>query len=395
MNALLQIIDLQTHFFTPEGVVRAVDGVSWEIFPGKTLGVLGESGCGKSVTALSIMGLIPNPPGQIIGGSVLFEGQDMLKLSAAQMRRIRGNKLAMIFQEPMTALNPVYTIGDQIGETYITHQDSSRQQAVDQSINMLQLVGIPAPEKRVHEYPHQLSGGMRQRAMIAMAMACRPALLIADEPTTALDVTIQAQILDLMLDLQEELGMSLMMITHDLGVIAEVSDQVVVMYAGEVVEYAPIDTLFLDPRHPYTIGLIGSIPKLGAKFDNGKQPLKEISGLVPNLIRLPPGCLFAPRCDRAMERCRLKRPPLFSLEQGYPRIKMKIKPDTGFKHPATPDTDISLLAHIVNFLGPGKPRNPTLFDVNYPTGLRFDGNPGKIRSVNGFIQTNRGFQLRL
>ena len=320
MDALLQINDLQTQFFTPEGIVRAVDGVSWEIFPGKTLGVLGESGCGKSVTALSIMGLIPNPPGQITGGTVFFEGQDMLKLSAAEIRRIRGNKLAMIFQEPMTALNPVYTIGDQIGETYVTHRGLSRQEAVNQSINMLQLVGIPAPEKRIHEYPHQLSGGMRQRAMIAMAMACRPALLIADEPTTALDVTIQAQILDLMLDLQEELGMSLMMITHDLGVIAEVSDQVVVMYAGEVVEYATIDTLFLDPRHPYTIGLIGSIPKLGAKFDSGKQPLKEIAGLVPNLIRLPVGCLFAPRCDRIMERCQSKRPPLFNLGSGH-RVK--------------------------------------------------------------------------
>ncbi|MCP4623482.1 MAG: ABC transporter ATP-binding protein [bacterium] len=320
MDALLQINDLQTQFFTPEGVVRAVDGVSWEISAGKTLGVLGESGCGKSVTALSIMGLIPNPPGRITGGTVFFEGQDILKLSAAKMRQIRGNKLAMIFQEPMTALNPVYTIGDQIGETYVTHQGLSRQEAVDQSINMLQLVGIPAPEKRIHEYPHQLSGGMRQRAMIAMAMACRPALLIADEPTTALDVTIQAQILDLMLDLQEELGMSLMMITHDLGVIAEVSDQVVVMYAGEIVEYAPIETLFLDPRHPYTVGLIGSIPKLGAKFDGGKQPLKEITGLVPNLIRLPAGCLFAPRCDRVMERCRTQRPPLFTLDSDH-RVK--------------------------------------------------------------------------
>jgi oligopeptide/dipeptide ABC transporter ATP-binding protein len=266
------------------------------------------------------MGLIPNPPGQITGGTVLFEGQDILKLSAAEIRRIRGNKLAMIFQEPMTALNPVYTIGDQIGETYVTHRGLSRQEAVNQSIIMLQLVGIPAPEKRIHEYPHQLSGGMRQRAMIAMAMACRPALLIADEPTTALDVTIQAQILDLMLDLQEELGMSLLMITHDLGVIAEVSDQVVVMYAGEVVEYATIDTLFLDPRHPYTIGLIGSIPKLGAKFDSGKQPLQEIAGLVPNLIRLPVGCLFAPRCDRVMGRCQSKRPPLFNLGSGH-RVK--------------------------------------------------------------------------
>jgi oligopeptide/dipeptide ABC transporter ATP-binding protein len=314
---LLQIKDLQTQFFTPEGVVRAVDRVSWKIPQGKTLGVLGESGCGKSVTALSVMGLIPDPPGQIIGGSVIFEKQNLLKLSTAEMRRIRGNKLAMIFQEPMTALNPVYTIGDQIAETYITHQGLSRQEAIKNAAHMLKLVGIPAPEKRIYEYPHQLSGGMRQRAMIAMAMACRPALLIADEPTTALDVTIQAQILDLMLDLQEELGMSLMMITHDLGVIAEVSDQVVVMYAGEVIEYASIDTLFVEPRHPYTIGLIGSIPKLGAKFDGGKQALKEIAGMVPNLIQLPPGCLFAPRCERVMARCRKIRPPLFDLDSGH------------------------------------------------------------------------------
>lgn len=312
-DKVLRINDLQTYFFTPEGVVRAVDGVDLEIPRGKTLGVLGESGCGKSVTALSVMRLIPDPPGRIFGGSIIFEGQDVMKLSSAEIRRLRGNKIAMIFQEPMTALNPVYTIGDQIGETYITHQDLSKREAMDQSIKMLHLVGIPAPEKRVHEYPHQLSGGMRQRAMIAMAMACRPTLLIADEPTTALDVTIQAQILDLMLDLKDKLGMSIMMITHDLGVIAEVSDQVVVMYAGAVVEYAPIDTLFLDPRHPYTIGLIGSIPKLGAKFETGKQPLSEIQGLVPNLIRLPPGCLFGPRCTRVMEICRQERPPLFNL----------------------------------------------------------------------------------
>lgn len=310
---LLKIEDLQTHFFTPEGIVKAVDGVSFDIPRGRTLGVLGESGCGKSVTALSIMRLIPDPPGRIRKGAILFDGLDLVKISQNQMRSIRGNNISMIFQEPMTSLNPVYTIGNQIAETYITHQDMSPQEALGCSVRMLKMVGIPAPEKRAHEYPHQLSGGMRQRAMIAMAMACRPNLLIADEPTTALDVTIQAQILDLMLQLQEELGMAVMIITHDLGVIAEVSDQVVVMYAGEVVEYSPIDTLFVDPRHPYTAGLIKSIPKLGYKFTHGKIPLQEIPGIVPNLIRLPPGCLFAPRCDHVMDRCRMQRPPIFTI----------------------------------------------------------------------------------
>ncbi len=312
-SEMLRIEDLQTYFFTPEGVVKAVDGVGFEILRGQTLGVLGESGCGKSVTALSIMRLIPDPPGKIVRGSVHFEGIDLLKLPVSRMRAIRGNQISMIFQEPMTSLNPVYTVGDQIAETYVIHQGLGQKAAMDKAIEMLGKVGIPSPEKRVNEYPHQLSGGMRQRAMIAMAMACRPNLLIADEPTTALDVTIQAQILDLMLALQEELSMSIMMITHDLGVIAEVSDRVVVMYAGEVVEISSIDTLFMEPCHPYTIGLIASIPVLGAKFKRGKQPLREIPGLVPNLIRLPPGCLFAPRCPKVMDRCRQQKPPLFSL----------------------------------------------------------------------------------
>ena len=314
---LLQIKDLQTHFFTPEGTVKAVDGVSFDIPRGRTLGVLGESGCGKSVTALSIMRLIPEPPGKIRRGSILFDGIDLAQATQAQMRNIRGNRISMIFQEPMTSLNPVYTIGNQISEAYVTHQGMGPKEAMDRSIEMLGKVGIPVPEKRVHEYPHQHSGGMRQRAMIAMAMACRPKLLIADEPTTALDVTIQAQILDLMLELQEESGMAIMMITHNLGVIAEVSDQVVVMYAGEVVEYSPIDALFLDPRHPYTAGLMRSIPKLGHKFKYGKKPLQEIPGIVPNLIRLPPGCLFAPRCGHVLDRCRSQRPPLFGLDAGH------------------------------------------------------------------------------
>ena len=317
MENLLSIKDLRTYFFTPEGVVRAVDGVDFDIPKGKTLGVLGESGCGKSVTALSIMRLVADPPGKIMSGSIEFGGRDLVQVSMSEMRKIRGNDISMIFQEPMTSLNPVYTVGDQIAETFVTHQGMTVKEAMDRSAEMLGMVGIPAPEKRVHEYPHQLSGGMRQRAMIAMALACRPQLLIADEPTTALDVTIQAQILKLILELQEELGMAVMMITHDLGVIAEVSDAVVVMYAGEVVEYSPIDTLFTDPQHPYTIGLMESIPKLGRKFTTGKQNLKEITGMVPNLIRLPPGCLFEPRCSRAMQRCREERPRLVKLSEGH------------------------------------------------------------------------------
>ena len=316
-DALLKITGLETHFFTPEGIVKAVDGVSFDIPRGKTLGVLGESGCGKSVTALTIMRLIPDPPGKIRNGSMLFDGIDLVKATPSQMQDIRGNQISMIFQEPMTSLNPVYTIGDQISETYVTHQGMSPKDALSKSVEMLRIVGIPAPEKRAHEYPHQLSGGMRQRAMIAMAMSCRPKLLIADEPTTALDVTIQAQILDLMLELQDELGMAIMMITHDLGVIAEVSDQVEVMYAGEVVEYSPIDTLFLESRHPYTTGLMLSIPKLGHKFTHGKAPLQEIPGIVPNLIRLPPGCLFAPRCGHVMDRCSKHRPPMFVLSSEH------------------------------------------------------------------------------
>jgi len=314
---LIQLNNVSTHFFTPEGVVKAVDRVSFGIHKGRTLGVLGESGCGKSVTALTIMRLIPDPPGKILEGKIQFDGRDLTRISPAAMRQIRGKDIAMIFQEPMTSLNPVYTIGDQIAETYITHQGLPKLEALRHAAEMLRLVGIPAPERRIHEYPHQLSGGMRQRAMIAMAMACRPKLLIADEPTTALDVTIQAQILDLMLGLQEEMGMAIMIITHDLGVIAEVSDEVVVMYAGEVVEYSSIDALFLDARHPYTVGLMRSIPKLGHKFKYGKKPLQEISGIVPNLIRLPPGCLFAPRCDRVMDRCRSHRPPLFLLDADH------------------------------------------------------------------------------
>jgi peptide/nickel transport system ATP-binding protein/oligopeptide transport system ATP-binding protein len=317
MKKLLDLKELHTHFYTPEGVVKAVNGVSFSISSGKTLGILGESGCGKSVTALSIMRLIPDPPGKIRAGKIDFSGTDLTRMPLSQIRRIRGNQISMIFQEPMTSLNPVYTVGNQISETYITHQGLNQKEAMDKAVEMLQMVGIPSPDKRVHEFPHQLSGGMRQRVMIAIAMACKPQLLIADEPTTALDVTIQAQILDLMLRLQDELGMSIMIITHDLGVIAEVSDEVVVMYAGQVVENSTIDTLFDNSRHPYTIGLMQSIPQLGRKFKIGKESLKEIPGTVPNLIKLPDGCMFWPRCSKVMERCRHERPPTFTLTSDH------------------------------------------------------------------------------
>ncbi len=312
---VLEVNNLQTVFHTPEGMVRAVDGISLGIPRSRTLGVLGESGCGKSVTALSILRLIPDPPGEIRGGEIVFENQDLLTLPMAGMRGIRGDRISMIFQEPMTSLNPVFTIGEQIAETVVAHRRMSRAEAMNLAVESLEQVGIPSPGKRATEYPHQLSGGMRQRAMIAMAMVCRPNLLIADEPTTALDVTIQAQILDLMLDLQEEMGMAIMMITHDLGVIAEVSDQVVVMYAGQVVEYAPSDRIFTHPRHPYSIGLMNSIPMLGSRGSDAGRELKEIPGVVPNLIRPPDGCLFAPRCNRAEARCKRGRPPLLRLDE--------------------------------------------------------------------------------
>jgi len=314
---LLNIRNLRTYFFSPEGVVKAVDDVTLNIPQGQTLGVLGESGCGKSVTALSIMRLIPDPPGRIVSGSAMFQDVDLISLTPAQMRSIRGNRISMIFQEPMMSLNPVYTIGDQISETFVIHQETSKQEALNRSVEMLRMVGIPAPERRVHDYPHRLSGGMRQRAMIAMALACRPQLLIADEPTTALDVTVQAQILDLMLQLQEELGMAIMLITHDLGVVAGMSDRVAVMYAGEVIESGQLEVVFGNPRHPYTLGLMKSIPIIGQKFRLGKHPLQEIKGTVPNLIHLPPGCPFAPRCSFTMKCCCLKRPPLFQIGRDH------------------------------------------------------------------------------
>jgi peptide/nickel transport system ATP-binding protein len=308
--AVLDVKNLETVFFTNSGLFRAVDDLSFSVRRGETLAIVGESGCGKSVSALSIMRLVPNPPGRIVGGTVVLEGIDLLALDEAEMRKIRGDRISMIFQEPMTSLNPVIRIGDQITEAVRLHRDMTRRQAWDKAVEMLRLVRIPEPARRALEYPHQLSGGMRQRAMIAMALACRPALLIADEPTTALDVTIQAQILELVLDLQKELGMGLILITHDLGVVAQTAQRVIVMYAGKKVEEADVETLFADPRHPYTRGLMASIPAVPSLQDKAEARLAEIPGTVPSLTRLPNGCAFAPRCSLAIARCREEYPPL-------------------------------------------------------------------------------------
>ncbi len=309
-NVILDVKNLKTVFFTNSGLFKAVDDVSFNVRRGETLAIVGESGCGKSVSALSIMRLVPDPPGKIVGGSVRLEGKDLLALDEEEMRGIRGNRMSMIFQEPMTSLNPVMRIGDQITEALRLHQNMTAKQAWARAVEMLRLVRIPEAERRAREYPHQLSGGMRQRTMIAMALACRPALLIADEPTTALDVTIQAQILALIVDLQKELGTGLILITHDLGVVAQTAQRVIVMYAGKKVEEASVGDLFADPRHPYTRGLMASMPaviSLGAKTD---VRLAEIPGMVPSLTNLPDGCAFAPRCPLAIERCRQEYPPL-------------------------------------------------------------------------------------
>ena len=308
--ALLEVENLQTHFATPDGVVRAVEGLSFHVEAGETLGIVGESGCGKSVTAMSILRLIQEPPGRI-AGAIRSQGRDLLELSEPEMRAIRGNDISMIFQEPMTSLNPVLTVGKQIGETLRLHQGLSAHDAEQKAIDMLVLVGIPAPLRRVREYPHQLSGGMRQRVMIAMALACNPKLLIADEPTTALDVTIQAQILDLMRDLKNRLGSAIMLITHDLGVVAEMCERVVVMYAGRKVEEAPVAEIFARPLHPYTRGLLGSVPKLGSSLsDGGRGKLAEIAGLVPSLRQRIVGCAFAGRCPMATDLCSRVAPAL-------------------------------------------------------------------------------------
>jgi oligopeptide/dipeptide ABC transporter ATP-binding protein len=310
---LLQVRDLVTSFQVEEGSARAVDGVSFEVYPGETLGLVGESGCGKSVTALSILRLVPEPPGRIEAGSILYRGGDLLALPAGEMRRIRGNEISMVFQEPMTSLNPVFTCGEQIREAIMLHQRLGKKAARERAIEMLRKVRIPGPEQRFDEYPHQLSGGMRQRVMIAMALSCNPSLLIADEPTTALDVTIQAQILDLLRELQEELNMAVLMISHDLGVIAEIANRVVVMYAGTVVEEGAVEALFQSPRHPYTRGLLESLPRLEVT----RKRLAAIPGRVPSPVRRPPGCRFSNRCRFVEEpECTRKEPELEPAGEG-------------------------------------------------------------------------------
>jgi peptide/nickel transport system ATP-binding protein len=309
-ETVLEVKNLQTVFFTNSGLFKAVDDVSFTVRRGETLAIVGESGCGKSVSALSIMRLVPDPPGRVVGGSVILEDTDLLELDESEMRQIRGNRISMIFQEPMTSLNPLMRIGDQITEVVRLHRDITAKEAWNQAVEMLRLVRIPEPERRAQEYPHQLSGGMRQRAMIAMALACRPALLIADEPTTALDVTIQAQILALIVDLQKRLGTGLILITHDLGVVAQTAQRVIVMYAGKKVEEASVEALFENPKHPYTRGLMASMPEVITLEAKADARLTEIPGMVPSLTNLPPGCAFAPRCKLAIDRCRAEYPPL-------------------------------------------------------------------------------------
>jgi oligopeptide/dipeptide ABC transporter ATP-binding protein len=311
---LLEVKGLRTEFRSGGSSFAAVDGISFSLAPGETLGIVGESGCGKSVTSLSIMRLVPNPPGRITAGDIRLEGRNLLDLPESAMRAVRGDDIAMIFQEPMTSLNPVQTVGDQIIEAVQLHRSLSAAAARARALEMLQLVKIPSPETRLDEYPHQLSGGMRQRVMIAMALACDPTLLIADEPTTALDVTIQAQILDLLRDLRERTGAAIMLITHDLGVVAELAHRVIVMYAGRIVEEAPVGLLFADPQHPYTLGLLGSIPRLGS---DGDERLTAIEGVVPNPYALPPGCRFSPRCPLADEKCRSEQPALREIVPGH------------------------------------------------------------------------------
>ncbi|UCG94480.1 MAG: ABC transporter ATP-binding protein [Candidatus Aerophobus sp.] len=312
-DLLLEVKNLKTYFYTDEGVVRAVDGISFDIKKGETLGMIGESGCGKSVSALSIMRLISEPPGRIMEGEINFQGENLREKSEPEMRRIRGNEIAMVFQEPMTSLNPLFTIGDQIAEAIILHQKVDKREAQFRVIQMLGRVGMPSPERRAHQYPHQLSGGMRQRAMIAMALSCNPDLLIADEPTTALDVTIQAQILELMERFKDELGMALLLITHNLGVIAEVSDRVVLVYAGKTVEYADVEAIFKHPRHPYMMGLLESVPRL----DDASEKLKIIKGVVPTALNLPKGCRFHPRCEKVMDVCEVKPPRILEVEKNH------------------------------------------------------------------------------
>ena len=312
---LLEIKNLRTYFYVRGYVAKAVDNVSLVIKSGETLGLVGESGCGKSVTAHSIIRLIPDPPGKIKGGDIYFDGQNLLKFSEAHMRKIRGNRISMIFQEPMTSLNPVFPVGDQVGEVIRLHQKLSRRATHERVIEMFQLVGIPAAEKRLGDYPHQMSGGMRQRVMIAMALACNPKLMIADEPTTALDVTIQAQILDLMNKLKDETGAAILFITHDLGVIAEMAQNVAVMYAGKVMEYTDVKTIYANPKNPYTFGLLQSIPVLGRESQENR--LKTISGVVPSLLNLPAGCLYSDRCPDVFNDCRQVEPEMYQFAENH------------------------------------------------------------------------------
>jgi peptide/nickel transport system ATP-binding protein/oligopeptide transport system ATP-binding protein len=313
---LLNVSGLKTYFHTFEGLGKAVDGVDFEIRKGATLGIVGESGCGKSVTALSILRLI-QPPGKVESGEIRFGGVDLLKISDSEMREVRGNRISMIFQEPMTSLNPVFTVGNQISEAVLLHQRVNRREAWQKAVEMLRLVQIPEPQIRAFEHPHKLSGGMRQRAMIAMALSCHPELLIADEPTTALDVTIQAQILDLMLKLKEEMGTAIILITHNLGLIAEVAQRVIVMYTGKVVEEAETEELYENSLHPYTQGLLQSIPWIGRKLETGRKELQEIPGIVPSLFDLPQGCSFSPRCQRTLNICEKEGPPLMEVAPGH------------------------------------------------------------------------------
>ena len=312
---LLELRDVEVEFRTRDGIARVLDRVGFSLSAGATLGIVGESGCGKSMTALTIMRLVPQPPGRIAGGTIRLDGEDLLAATEARMREVRGNEVSMVFQEPMTSLNPVFSVGDQIAETVRLHQGLGKREALDRAVEMLAAVGIPVPERRVREYPHQLSGGMRQRVMIAIGLACGPRVLIADEPTTALDVTVQAQIFDLLIDLKERTGTSIILITHDMGAIAEMAERVVVMYAGRIVEEGPVEVILESPLHPYTRGLITCVPHLEERPSPERRPLTEIAGMVPPLTALGRGCAFAPRCGHAMDRCREQAPALEGAEE--------------------------------------------------------------------------------